>query len=121
MDLAALLFPVNEAFRRFATGRGRAADAKRLAAALKVLEAAGSGLADDKGESRSRSVMESGTVNRNGQELVEKGTAKSTSHRFATIWRMRCSKCGNEYGSNSCDAHIRRCPRCSDGKPSEPL
>jgi hypothetical protein len=65
--------------------------------------------------------METGELNRNGQELVQKTTTKSTTHPFARIWRMRCSKCGNEYGSNSCDAHIRRCPRCSAGQPSEPL
>jgi hypothetical protein len=59
--------------------------------------------------------------NANRQRLVEKTGKKSTTHRFATIWRMRCGTCGSQYGSNSCDAHVRRCPRCMKGKPGEPL
>ena len=39
MDLAALLFEVNEVFRRFAAGQGGAVDAEQLAAALRALEA----------------------------------------------------------------------------------
>lgn len=54
--------------------------------------------------------MDQGDVNQNGQELVRKTGNKSTTHRFATIWLMRCRTCNHEYGSNSCDAHIRRCP-----------
>jgi hypothetical protein len=57
--------------------------------------------------------MKAGEANGNGQELVRKTDAPSTTHRFAKIWVMRCQKCGREYGSNSCDAHIRRCPFCS--------
>jgi hypothetical protein len=57
--------------------------------------------------------MDISETNRNRQELVRKTSDPSTSHRFAKIWVMRCHDCGHEYGSNSCDAHIRRCPRCS--------
>lgn len=56
--------------------------------------------------------MEEGDVNSNGQELIRKTDAPSTTHPFATMWSMRCQMCGGEYGSNSCDAHIRRCPQC---------
>jgi hypothetical protein len=52
-----------------------------------------------------------GDVNQNGQKLVRKTDTRSTTHRFARIWVMRCPR-GHEYGSNSCDAHIRRCPSC---------
>jgi hypothetical protein len=57
--------------------------------------------------------MKVGEANDNRQELVRKTNDPSTTHRFAKIWVMRCGKCGSEYGSNSCDAHIRRCPFCS--------
>ena len=56
--------------------------------------------------------MDIGDVNPNGQQLVRRTDARSTTHPFATIWAMRCQGCGREYGSNSCDAHIRRCPHC---------
>ena len=51
-------------------------------------------------------------INGKGQVLVKRTDTKSTTHPYANIWVMRCTKCGNEYGSNSCDAHIRKCPRC---------
>jgi predicted Zn-ribbon and HTH transcriptional regulator len=57
--------------------------------------------------------MKEGEVNINQQELVRKTEASSTSHPFAKIWVMRCRNCGYEYGSNGCDAHLRRCPHCS--------
>lgn len=65
--------------------------------------------------------MNVGEKNRRGQVLIQKTEMPSTTHDYARIWRMRCSMCGHEYGSNSCDAHIRRCPRCDGGAPGEPL
>jgi hypothetical protein len=63
-----------------------------------------------------------GEANANRQELVRKTSAPSTTHPFAKIWVMRCRVCGGEYGSNSCDAHIRRCPNCSPAAAKgEPL
>jgi len=56
--------------------------------------------------------MDIGESNKNGQILIKRTDTKSTTHPYATIWVMRCTQCGNEYGSNSCDAHIRKCPRC---------
>ncbi|OGO78901.1 MAG: hypothetical protein A2Y23_05115 [Clostridiales bacterium GWB2_37_7] len=56
--------------------------------------------------------MNVGESNKNGQKLIEKTANKSTTHSFAKIWVLQCSKCGAEYGSNSCDAHIRKCPNC---------
>ena len=55
--------------------------------------------------------MKVGEANDNRQELVRKTEAPSTTHRFAKIWVMRWQKYGSDYGSNSCDAQIRRCPR----------
>jgi hypothetical protein len=57
--------------------------------------------------------MKVGEANDNRQELVRKTNDPSTTHPFAKIWVMKCQRCGREYGSNSCDAHIRRCPFCS--------
>jgi hypothetical protein len=56
--------------------------------------------------------MNEGESNQGGQELIRKTNDKSTTHPFARIWVMRCGLCRREYGSNSCDAHIRRCPYC---------
>ncbi|PYS82981.1 MAG: hypothetical protein DMF67_10615 [Acidobacteria bacterium] len=57
--------------------------------------------------------MKIGETNVNQQELVRKTDKPSTTHDYAKIWVMRCHNCGNEYGSNGCDAHRRQCPRCS--------
>jgi len=70
--------------------------------------------------------MEPGDVNKNGQEFVRRTGKKSTTHDYATIWVMRCPTCRKEYGSNSCDAHNRRCPLVRHGvgrigKPPEPI
>lgn len=66
--------------------------------------------------------MKAGETNLNQQELVRKTSDRSTTHPFTRIWVMRCLDCGNEYGSNSCDAHIRKCPSCSpSAAPGEPV
>ncbi len=66
--------------------------------------------------------MNEGDMNQNGQELVRRTGVRSTTHPFATIWVMRCTVCGREYGCNSCDAHIRRCPHCDpSAAPGEPI
>lgn len=66
--------------------------------------------------------MDLNEENPNRQRVVAKTELKSTTHRFALIWHMRCGECGAEYGSNSCDAHIRRCPQCDrSAAPGEPL
>jgi hypothetical protein len=57
----------------------------------------------------------------NDQAVLYKTERKSTTHPFAKIWAMRCGRCSETYGSNSCDAHIRRCPHCDGGRPGEPL
>ncbi len=56
--------------------------------------------------------MKIGEINRNGQSLLKITVKKSTTHPYANIWVMKCIHCGNEYGCNSCDAHIRKCPNC---------
>lgn len=65
--------------------------------------------------------VDEGEFNVNDQELVRRIAARSTTHPFAKIWVMRCKRCHLEYGSNSCDAHIRKCPSCEPtAAPAEP-
>jgi hypothetical protein len=59
-----------------------------------------------------------GDHNRNGQILIEK-TSKPGNHPYATTWRLRCHEkqrhkdgADFEYNANSCDFHIRKCPKC---------
>jgi len=66
--------------------------------------------------------MNVGDSNKNGQRLIQKTANKSTTHPFATIWVLQCGKCGCNYGSNSCDAHIRKCPNCDNtAAKAEPI
>lgn len=66
--------------------------------------------------------IEIGEQNKNKQILMRKTPQKSTTHPFALIWVMRCSRCNHEYGCNGCDAHERRCPQCNpDVNPGEPI
>jgi Zn finger protein HypA/HybF involved in hydrogenase expression len=55
-------------------------------------------------------------TNAHNQRLIEK-TALPGNHRFAKMWKLECGHCGHAYGANSCDFHIRRCPKCQAGKP----
>lgn len=55
--------------------------------------------------------MNVGEITRKGQQLIHKTNQSSTTHRFAKIWVLEC-RAGHQYGSNNCDAHIRRCPVC---------
>lgn len=65
--------------------------------------------------------MEPGDANDNGQKFVRRTGNNSTTHPHAKIWVMRCPTCNREYGCNSCDGHIRRCPFHDGGKPPEPI
>jgi NAD-dependent SIR2 family protein deacetylase len=66
--------------------------------------------------------MDVGEMNRNGQILLEKTNVRSTTHSYAKIWVMRCTQCENVYGSNGCDAHERKCPKCNKNvPPGEPI
>jgi hypothetical protein len=37
------------------------------------------------------------------------------------VYRLRCGKCGNEYGCNGMDIKARRCPQCQGGVAGEVL
>ena len=51
------------------------------------------------------------------KQLLVRKTDQRGNHPFARVWVLRC-KDGHEYGANSCDFHVRRCPTCnSTAKP----
>src|SRR5678816_4201114 len=59
--------------------------------------------------------------NRHGQRPLFKSNWRSNTHRYARIWVMLCNR-GHIYGSNSCDAHERRCQACDDdARPGEAM
>ena len=58
------------------------------------------------------------TVNPNNQLTLRDTELRSAQHRFAYLTLMRCGHCSAEYYSQSCDVHIRKCPYCQNGKPS---
>jgi hypothetical protein len=55
-----------------------------------------------------------GDKNIHGQRLVSQTGARG-NHPYARVWALECGSCGQTYGANSCDFHIRRCP-CQGGK-----
>ena len=60
------------------------------------------------------------TRNPNRLVLVRKTNERSSTHRFALVWVLRCPE-GHRVRANSCDAHIRRCPTCDPtARPEEP-
>ncbi len=62
-----------------------------------------------------------GYRNPNGQEVLARTGFRSESRDGQGIYRMRCTHCGHEYGSNGCDIHNRRCPRHQSGASGEVL
>jgi hypothetical protein len=67
-----------------------------------------------------RRWTEPGTVNPHGHKVI-RSTGRRDSHRFALVYEMECTECGEVYGANSCDIHLRKCPNCQGGLEGEPL
>lgn len=57
-----------------------------------------------------------GDTNRNGQTFVARTDLDGTDHN-QKVWRLHCNHCGNDYGANGSDFHIRKCPACQGGRP----
>jgi len=70
------------------------------------------------GNARRRKAVttQSGYRNRNGQVVVRATGLPRTDH-LQYVYVLRCSHCGNEYGANGSDIHLRRCPGCQTGRP----
>lgn len=62
-----------------------------------------------------------GDKNDNQQELIEQTRMRSISRGDQYIWILHCLNCGNDYGANGCDFHIRRCPKCQGGTDGEDI
>jgi hypothetical protein len=61
-------------------------------------------------------TTEPGHKNRNGQVTIRATGLAGTDHG-QIVYVLRCSSCGNEYGANGSDIHLRRCPACQGGRP----
>jgi hypothetical protein len=64
-----------------------------------------------------------GYCNKHNQIVVSRTGFPSETFPGQTIYHLRCGRhgCSHEYGSNGCDIHIRRCPRCQSGAKGELL
>lgn len=64
----------------------------------------------------SRGTTAIGFTNPRQQTVVKATNLPGTDHG-QKIYVLRCSPCGNEYGANGSDIHLRRCPACDGGRP----
>jgi hypothetical protein len=64
-------------------------------------------------------TTEPGYENRNGQTVI-RSTGMAGTDYGQYVYVLRCGSCGNEYGANGSDIHIRRCPVCQGGRPGLP-
>jgi hypothetical protein len=57
-----------------------------------------------------------GFVNPKGQVVIRKTLLSGTDHG-QKVYQMACSNCGEVYGANGTDTHLRKCPSCQGGNP----
>lgn len=62
-----------------------------------------------------------GFKNKHGQIVISRTGFPSESFPSQTIYHLRCTHCGHDYGSAGKDIHLRRCPRHQDAAKGEPL
>jgi hypothetical protein len=84
-------------------------------ALVESLEPAGTEVPPSPTNKRGRTT-EPGYVNRNGQVVVRPTELAGTDFN-QKVYVLRCTRCGNEYGANGSDVHLRLCPNCQDGRP----
>ena len=58
-----------------------------------------------------------GYVNPNQQKCCGHRGIKGNDH-LQYAYRMECLLCGNVYGANGSDIHLRKCPECQKGSKS---
>ena len=58
--------------------------------------------------------------NRNGQVVIQ-GTDLPGTDLYQYIYFLRRGHCGNEYGANGSDIHLRKCLHCQGGAPGLPV
>jgi hypothetical protein len=61
-----------------------------------------------------------GYKNRNNQRNLGTQEIKGTDYGQYS-YKLKCLKCGNEYGSNGTDIFERKCPACQNGRPGIPF
>jgi hypothetical protein len=71
------------------------------------------GASGSSGASKARTTLP-GFENLHGQTVVSRTGAPSTTIPGQVIYRMKCGRCGFEYGANGCEVHARRCPGCQE-------
>jgi hypothetical protein len=47
-------------------------------------------------------------------------TKRPGNHPYALKYILLCP-CGHIFGANSCDVHLRLCPKCEGGAPGLPI
>ena len=57
-----------------------------------------------------------GFVNPRGQVVIRRTELDGNDH-MQKVYQMACSDCGEVYGANGSDAHLRKCPNCQGGQP----
>jgi hypothetical protein len=65
---------------------------------------------------RDKGTTTPGFTNRNGQVVVRR-TRWPGNDFNQRVYVLSCTPCGNAYGANGSDIHLRRCPRCQGGAP----
>ena len=60
--------------------------------------------------SKTRATTTTGYINRNRQRN-DGPTGKPGNHWNQREYAMTCLGCGNKYGANGADVHLRRCPK----------
>ena len=68
---------------------------------------------------KSKDTTAVGSENRNSQVVVRPTGREGTDHN-QKVYVLRCAPCGNEYGANGSDVHLRKCPNCQGGAPGLP-
>lgn len=58
-------------------------------------------------------------INKNNQKNCGTTGIEGTDH-MQRAYKMECIKCGHVYGANGTDIHLRKCPKCQNGKPGIP-
>jgi hypothetical protein len=63
-----------------------------------------------------------GYVNRNKQKnLGRREPLLAGTDHGQYVYVINCTECGNVYGANGSDIHLRKCPNCQGGNAGIPL
>ncbi|MDF9442967.1 hypothetical protein EM864_14585 [Stenotrophomonas acidaminiphila] len=60
-----------------------------------------------------------GFTNGNKQKNIRATGLPGTDHG-QSVYVMHCQECGEIYGANGSDIHLRKCPVCQGGRPGLP-